>query len=71
MVQEDVAQGRAGQLSGCDVEGGLVLNKGGVGGGKHRQGRMAAIGNGIGNVGQQSCRQADIRPSIPLSSTHI
>ena len=67
MVQEDVVQG----MRGCDVEGGLVLDKGGVGGGKHRQGRMAATGNGSGNVGQQSCRQADIGPSIPLFGTHI
>ena len=72
MVQKDVAQGGAGQqLSGCDVEGGQVLSKGRVGGGKHRQGRVAASGDGSGYVGQQSCRQADMRPSTPLSSVHI
>ena len=53
MVQEDIAQGGAGQqLSGCDVEGGQVFGKGGVGGGKHRQGRMAASGDGGGDIGQ-------------------
>ena len=69
MVEEDVAQGRAGQqLGGCDVEGGQVLSKCGVGRGKQRQGRTAASGNGSRDVEHQRCSRADIRPSAPLSS---
>ena len=62
MIEEDVAQGRAGQqLGGCDVEGGQVFSKCGVGGGKQRQGRTAASGNGCGDVQHQRCRRADIK----------